>query len=144
MNLPLQFNAGVVVPSVSWLGRNCSPQPHITLFAHQQNRRCAGESGSPCEGTVEKAAMQPPRFWPKQAAALALFNKGACDTETNVVVLVRGVVAVPGRRRQVVGVVVPAAATDPTIRRTHDPDSPPYCQRLNTARRRLTLCACLT
>lgn len=88
--------------------------------------------------------MQPPRFWPKQAAALALFHKGACDTETNVVVLVRGVVVVPGRRRQVVGVVVPVAATDPTIRRTHDPDSPPSCQRLNTARRRLTLCACLT
>lgn len=48
----------------------------------------------------------------------------ACDTKTDVVVLVRRAVAVPGRRRQVVGVVVPVAAADPAIRRTLDPDSP--------------------
>ena len=45
--------------------RNYSPPSHITLFAHRQDRLCAGESGSPCQGTVVGATKQPHRFWPK-------------------------------------------------------------------------------
>lgn len=65
-----------------------------------------------------------------------------CDSKTAVDALERRVEAEPDRRRQDAGVEIPAAAADPAIRRTLDPDSPPYRLRLNTARRRPTLCAC--
>ena len=65
--------------------------------------------------------MRPPRFWPKQAAALALFNKGACDTETNVIVLVRGVVVVPDQDDKLLELLF---QSPPRIPRSDEPTIP--------------------
>lgn len=94
--------------------------------------RFAGEAGSPCTDTVTSATCVTLAIL-VQTGLKTCFLTGACDTKTDIVVLVRRGVVVPVRRRQVVGAIVPVATADPASRRNHAPASPFLRQRFNTA-----------